>query len=115
MSTTARPETAPRSEAAIADIECIVLCGGRGTRLTPVVSDRPKAMAEVAGRPFLEWPLRALRGAGVRRFVLATGHLGSQLQEYFGDGSRLNVSLTYSHEQTALGTGGALRQALPHT
>ena len=115
MSTTARPETAPRSEAAIADIECIVLCGGRGTRLTPVVSDRPKAMAEVAGRPFLEWPLRALRGAGVRRFVLATGHLGSQLQEYFGDGSRLNVSLTYSHEQTALGTGGAMRLALRHT
>jgi NDP-sugar pyrophosphorylase family protein len=93
--------------------EAAVLVGGRGTRLAAVVGDRPKPMAEVAGRPFLEWVLLGLRREGVRRVVLCSGYRGSQISEHFGDGSRWGLSLAYSREEQPLGTGGALRNALP--
>jgi NDP-sugar pyrophosphorylase family protein len=115
MTITGRLTSGSVTAAATADIECVVLCGGLGTRLAPVVSDRPKALAEVAGRPFIESLLLALKRSGVRRFVLATGHLGDQLEEHLGDGSHLGVAVTYSPEPTPLGTGGALRLALSHT
>jgi D-glycero-alpha-D-manno-heptose 1-phosphate guanylyltransferase len=91
--------------------EAIILCGGLGTRLRSVMPDLPKALAEVAGRPFLEWLLRSLRAQGVGRVVLATGHLGSMIEATFGDGERLDLALSYSQEAAPLGTGGALRQA----
>jgi NDP-sugar pyrophosphorylase family protein len=91
--------------------EAIILCGGLGTRLRSVVPDRPKALAEVAGRPFLEWLLRSLRAQGVGRVVLATGHRGSMIEATFGDGRHLDLVLSYSREAAPLGTGGALRRA----
>lgn len=91
--------------------EAVILCGGLGTRLHSVMPDLPKALAEVAGRPFLEWLLRSLRAQGVGRVVLATGHLGSMIEATFGDGQRLDLVLSYSREAAPLGTGGALRQA----
>ena len=93
-------------------IEAAVLVGGKGTRLKSVVADRPKPMAEVAGRPFLEWLLLAIRAEGVQRAVLCTGYLGQFVSDYFGDGSRIGLELAYSFEPAPLGTGGALRLAL---
>ena len=94
---------------------CVILCGGLGTRLQSVLIGRPKSMAEIAGRPFLEWLLLALRRQGVTRVTLATGHLGEQLRDHLGTGAELGVRLTYSQEDTPLGTGGALRLALEQT
>jgi phosphoheptose isomerase len=94
---------------------CVVLCGGFGTRLQSVLASRPKSLAEVAGRPFLEWLLLALRRQGVTRVTLATGHLGDQIRGHLGNGAELGVRLTYSHEDTPLGTGGAVRLALEET
>jgi D-sedoheptulose 7-phosphate isomerase len=93
-------------------IDCIVLCGGLGSRLANVVGDRPKALAEVAGRPFLEWVLLALRVHGVTDVLLATGHRGDQVEAQLADGGHLGLRLRYSREPAPLGTAGALRFAL---
>jgi NDP-sugar pyrophosphorylase family protein len=92
--------------------DAMILAGGKGTRLRRVVDDRPKPMAEVAGRPFVEWLLPLLYDQGTRRVVLCTGHLASHVQAYFGDGQRWNMELRYSCDPFPLGTGGAVRQAL---
>jgi NDP-sugar pyrophosphorylase family protein len=88
-----------------------VLCGGLGTRLRAVLSDRPKSMALVAGVPFLELLLRQLRAQGVRRVVLGTGYLAKQIESYFRDGADWDLRIKYSREQEPLGTGGALKLA----
>ncbi len=91
--------------------EAIVLCGGLGTRLGGLLGDRPKSMAPVHGRPFLEWLLLGLRARGVRRVVLATGHLSQAIRDHFQDGSPVGLELAYSTDSTPLGTGGAARLA----
>ena len=92
-------------------IDAVILAGGLGLRLRPVLPDRPKALAMVGDRPFLEWLILALTTAGVRRVVLATGYLGEAIEQALGDGSRWQVELVYSHETEPLGTAGALRLA----
>ena len=93
-------------------IEAMILVGGKGSRLISVVNDRPKPMAEVAGRPFLEWLLIALQAQEVRRVILCTGHMGEKVEKYFGDGKLWNLEIQYSHEPAPLGTAGAVRNAL---
>ncbi len=91
-----------------------ILMGGLATRLRPITLTIPKALVEVAGRPFVHRQLEYLRGQGVSRVVLLTGHLGEQIEAAVGDGSRFGVQVRYSPDgPTALGTAGALRQALP--
>lgn len=94
------------------DTTAVILAGGLGTRLREVVADRPKVLAEVNGRPFLASLLDRLVDAGIRRVVLCTGYMAELVSDTFGDEYR-GVALLYSIEQTALGTGGALRLALP--
>lgn len=95
-------------------IDAVILAGGLGQRLRPVLRDRPKPLAEVDGRPFLEWLVLALKAAGIRRIVLATGHMGETIEQALGDGRRFDVELTYSREPEPLGTAGALRLAAGH-
>jgi len=92
----------------------VVLAGGKGLRLQSVVRDRPKPMAEVAGRPFLEWLLLALRRQGLRRVVLCTGHMARAIEDHFRDGAEWGMDISYSREPVPLGTAGALRHALAH-
>jgi NDP-sugar pyrophosphorylase family protein len=96
---------------ALADIPALVLAGGAGTRLRSVVSDRPKPMAPVAGRPFLELQVGWLARQGVRRVVLCTGYLHEQVRSHFGDGRAFGVEIEYSVERSPLGTAGALKLA----
>lgn len=95
-------------------MEALILAGGLGTRLQGVLPDRPKPMAPVAGRPFLEYLVLQLRRAGVGRVVLSTGHLGDQIAAHFGDGAALGVRIVYSHESRPAGTGGAVKLAERH-
>jgi D-glycero-alpha-D-manno-heptose 1-phosphate guanylyltransferase len=92
-------------------MEAIVLAGGLGTRLRSVVADLPKAMAPVAGRPFLEHLLDLLAGAGFASAVLAVGYRADAIRSHFGSHYR-DLSLEYSLEAEPLGTGGATRLAL---
>lgn len=95
-------------------MQCVILAGGRGIRLEPLTQDLPKALVAVAGRPFLEYQLELLRTGGVSEIVLCVGYLGSLVEHTIGDGSRLGLSIRYSYDgPEPLGTGGAVRNALP--
>jgi MurNAc alpha-1-phosphate uridylyltransferase len=95
-------------------MQCVILAGGRGTRLGPLTEDRPKALVDVAGRPFLEYQLELLRRGGVSEIVLCVGYLGSAIERAIGDGSRFGLSIRYSYDgPEPLGTAGAVRNALP--
>jgi NDP-sugar pyrophosphorylase family protein len=97
---------------AFSDLSVAVLAGGLGTRLRSVVSDRPKALAEIHGRPFLAYLLDRLSTIGFSSVVLCTGHFGEQVEQAFGE-SYGKLRICYSREPRPLGTGGALRLALP--
>jgi len=91
-----------------------ILSGGLATRLRPITETIPKALVEVAGRAFIEWQLDYLHSQGARRIVLCLGYLGAQVEEVIGDGRRFGLKVDYSYDgDCLLGTGGALRKALP--
>ena len=90
----------------------VILAGGLGTRLRSVVPDKPKVLADVGGRPFIEYLLDQLAQAGVQSVVLCTGYLGDQIQDRLSTAYN-KIALHYSREPHPLGTGGALRLALP--
>jgi len=92
-------------------MEAIILAGGLGTRLRPRVADRPKPMADVAGKPFLAWLLAYLAGQGVTGAIVSIGHRGAMIEEHFG-AAHAGLALRYVVEETSLGTGGAIRRAL---
>lgn len=91
-------------------MEAIVLAGGFGTRLRQVVSDVPKPMAPIAGRPFLEIFLGSLAIKGFSRVILSLGYMAEKISKHFGR-HFAGLDLTYVIEDTPLGTGGATRLA----
>jgi len=93
-------------------IDVLILAGGLGTRLKPVIFDRPKVLAPVAGRPFLSILLDQMSRAGFNRVILCTGYMSGQVEAEFGTEYN-GLSLIYSREDIPLGTGGALCHALP--
>jgi len=97
---------------ALSRVTTAILAGGLGTRLRPAIADRPKVLAEVRGRPFLSYLLDQVAAADVESVVLCTGHLGEQVRSTFGE-NYSSVRLVYSEESSPLGTGGALRRAVP--
>ena len=91
-----------------------ILAGGLGTRLGERVSETPKPLIEVAGRPFLEHQLDLLLAHGAQRIVLSVGYLGDRIEAAIGDGSRHGLEILYAYDPPDLaGTAGALRGALP--
>lgn len=91
-----------------------ILAGGLATRLRPITEKLPKALVRVAGQPFLAHQLRLLQHAGIRKVVLCLGYRGEMIERAFSDGGSLGVRLSYSFDgPELLGTGGALKKALP--
>ena len=91
-----------------------LLAGGLATRLGELTKKVPKAMLEVAGEPFIAHQLRLLRRERVPRAVICAGYLAEQIEAFVGDGSRFGIPVSYSIDgPKLLGTGGALRAALP--
>ena len=97
----------------IGAVRAFVLCGGHGTRLRPVLADRPKSMALISGTPFLQLLLDRLRSQGVGDVILGTGYMAEKIESYFGSGNKLAMRIRYSREPEPLGTGGALKLAEP--
>lgn len=98
----------------ISEVPAALLAGGLATRLRPITATIPKALVEVAGRPFIDHQLTLLRRHGIRRVVLCLGHLGEQVEAHLGGGSAFGLELGYSYDgERLLGTGGALRRAAP--
>src|SRR5258708_19118577 len=91
-----------------------LLAGGLATRLRPITETIPKALVEVAGKPFVVHQIELLRRNGITRLVLCVGYLGEMIREVLGDGSAYNVHVDYSFDgPKLLGTAGALKKALP--
>lgn len=92
-------------------MQAILLAGGLGTRLRAVVSDRPKPMALIEGRPFMEYVTRELVRCGITDIIFAVGYKGSMVEEYFGNGEAFGFHGFYAYEETLLGTAGAIKHA----
>jgi len=91
-----------------------VLAGGQATRLWPLTATIPKSMIEVAGEPFIAHQLRLLVRQGTKEVVLCCGIMGEQIEDFVGDGAAYGCRVRYSWDgEKPLGTGGALRRALP--
>ena len=106
--------TAQAKEIDLADWPVAILAGGLAERLRPATNKTPKALLSVAGEPFLIHQLRLLHSQGLHRIVLCVGHLGEMIKTELGDGSSLGMQISYSFDgPTLLGTGGALKRALP--
>lgn len=91
-----------------------ILAGGLGTRLQPLTLTTPKAMLPICGEPFVAHQLRLLRSRGIERVVLCIGYLGEQVRDFVGDGTEFGLRVDYSCDGVIpLGTGGALRRAIP--
>lgn len=93
------------------NLQALILVGGLGTRLRTIVNDRPKPMAIIHGKPFLEYQIEFLKKNGVNDIVLSTGYMGEKIEEYFHSGEKLGISIKYKKEKELLGTGGAIKNA----
>ena len=88
--------------------DAVVLAAGRGTRMKGLTEDVPKPMLQVAGRPILEHIVVTLRDAGIERLVMVTGYRAERIEEHFGDGRRLGVTIQYRRQTVRDGTARAL-------
>jgi len=95
-------------------IPVAILAGGVARRLGPITAATPKSLVEVAGEPFISHQLQLLRREKVEKVVLCVGHLGAAIRAFVGNGRAFGLDVRYSVEgKRLLGTGGALRRALP--
>lgn len=99
-------------------MQAVLLAGGLGTRLKSVVSDRPKPMALIEEKPFMEYVVHELSRHGITDIIFAVGYKGSMVEDYFGDGSRFpaadgsgSLRIRYAYEEELLGTAGAIKNA----
>ena len=97
----------------VGSLDAVLLVGGLGTRLRELVSEVPKPLVLVAGRPFLDYQLGWLSYQGVKRCVLCVGYRARVIMNHVGDGSRWGLQVTYSSDYEPMGTGGALALAMP--
>lgn len=95
-------------------MECIVLAGGLGTRLSKVINDRPKCMANVAGRPFLHHIFNYLKKEEIKHVILSIGYKFEVIQEWVKK-TNWPFKISFAIENTPLGTGGAIKYALDFT
>tara|TARA_R100000687_G_scaffold39493_2_gene32171 strand:- start:15674 stop:16414 length:741 start_codon:yes stop_codon:yes gene_type:complete len=91
----------------------MILAAGRGERMRPLTDTTPKPLLEVHGKPLIEYHIERLATAGIKRIVINHAWLGEKIVQRIGNGSRFNVDIVYSSEETALETAGGIKQALP--
>ncbi|MCH8067319.1 MAG: NTP transferase domain-containing protein [Nanoarchaeota archaeon] len=94
--------------------KAIILVGGKGTRLRPMTLKTPKCMMEIQGRTVIEHLFDLLKKYGIRDVILSVGHMKEKVKDYYEDGSKFGVNITYVEEDEPLGTGGPLRLAKEH-
>jgi HAD superfamily hydrolase (TIGR01484 family) len=89
----------------------IILAGGLGTRLRPLTNETPKPLLPIKGRPMIQHMIENMKKHGIDNIILSVGFRADKIKEYFKDGSNFDVNISYSIEETPLGTGGAIKQA----
>lgn len=93
------------------DIDVVILCGGMGTRLRTVITDRPKALAKINGIPFINFLTNYVASFGFKRFILCIGYKGNQIKQYYKRKNFPYLEIVFSEEKSLLGTGGAIKNA----
>ena len=93
-------------------MKAMILAAGRGERMRPLTDHTPKPLLEVAGKPLIVWHIENLVRAGIRELVINHAHLGMQIEQALGDGSRFGAHIRYSPEAHALETAGGIANAL---
>ena len=94
-------------------MKAMILAAGLGVRLRPLTDRTPKPLLPIAGRPLLVWNLLLLQRHGITDVLINLHHLGDQIVQAIGDGTRFGLRVAYSHEPELQGTGGGIRQAAP--
>ena len=89
-------------------LECMIMAGGRGKRLSPLTDSVPKPMLPLGDKPIIEHNIDRLIAFGIQKIYISVKYLGEQIQKYFGDGSKKGISIEYIWEEEFLGTAGAL-------
>lgn len=96
------------------NVEVVILCGGKGTRISPVIGDKPKVLADINGRTFLEIFIEQLVSHGFKKIILSVGYLKDQIKDYVQKGElekQKKCKIYFSEEEISLGTGGAIKNA----
>ena len=87
----------------------VIQAGGKGTRMKDLTQDKiPKPLLRINGKPMIEWQIMSLIEYGINDFIIIVGHLGEHIMEYFGNGSKLGINISYINEDEPLGSAGAL-------
>lgn len=94
--------------------KALVLAGGKGTRFKPLTDEIPKPMIPLQGKPILQYTIELLKKYNITEIYISVGYMADKIKDYFGDGSRFGVRITYIEEDKPLGTGGPLRLAKPY-
>lgn len=81
-------------------MQTVILAGGFGTRLRPLTYQIPKVMVSIKGKPFLEYQIQLLKKDGLKNILLCGGYLGGKIKNYFHDGKKWGVNISYSFEKT---------------
>lgn len=90
--------------------QAVILAGGEGTKMRPLTYEMPKAMIPIKRKPLLEYIVDSLKEFNIKDITIFIGNLGEIIKEYFGDGGKFGVKISYIQEKEKTGTGGALRQ-----
>src|SRR5437867_13276965 len=91
--------------------KAVILAAGRGTRMRDMTAEVPKPMLEVHGKPVLQHIIEGLRDAGIREFLMIVGYRADAVQNFFGNGSRHNVTIQYATQTVKDGTGRVVNVA----
>src|SRR5579872_486054 len=91
--------------------QAVILTGGQGLRLRPLTLTTPKPLIPIHGKPFVQYLVELLKANGIKKIVFLTGYLGEQIEEYFGDGKKFGVQITYSHLPIEFDTGARIKVA----
>lgn len=93
-------------------MRAMILAAGRGARCRPLTDEQPKPLLSVGGKPMILHHLQRFKQAGIREVVINLAYLGEKIEQRFGDGSQLGLSIQYSYEDPVLETGGGIAKAL---
>lgn len=91
-------------------MQAVIMAGGKGTRLATITKDIPKPMVLIENRPLLEHQIKNLKENGVNKIIIVIGYLGNVIKDYFADGTKYGIDISYYEEREPLGTAGALRE-----
>ncbi len=95
-------------------MKAVLLAAGEGVRLLPITATRPKHLIKVGGKPILQYCLEAVKNAGITEAIVVTHYMGDAIRQYFGDGEKLGLNISYVEQKAVLGTGNAASVAEPY-